>query len=364
MTVALKSGSEGKAFSVITDELKRLSGRTIGLTESVTDLGRSMLEIFSRLRSFLSELNALQSGLFASLEESLAAGFAGVETDALAAGRFFGELMARARGVKAPVLRVMNEVQLQDIVRQSLQHVGISLAEARAATSTAGGDKAFVAAVAELCGSLVDDIVAKLDASAASFGSDMESVRGLVDECERERSAYLQGQGGESSELDIDSYNADSARYLGGKRNALAIAKRMSEQVHGLDESFKGLSKLLSRFQTIVVASRIEVAKTQALAGVANTVAEMIELTEKIETDVGEAMATTKDFIQLASAAIAEYSASAGQEDQRLVEALRGVEENIRGLEGVRSAVDRAIEAFSVYTPDFIALIGEAGEAL
>ena len=43
MTVALKSGGAGKAFSVITDELKRLSTSTIALTESITARGRELM---------------------------------------------------------------------------------------------------------------------------------------------------------------------------------------------------------------------------------------------------------------------------------------------------------------------------------
>jgi hypothetical protein len=175
-----------RAFSVITDELKRLSGRTIGL--------------------------------FASLEESLASGFSAVEADALGAGCFFCELMARARGVQAPLLRVMSEAQLQDIIRQSLQHVGFSLEEAPRCRLARGRQG-------------------------------------------------LRRRGGRALHQPHRRHNRRARRErgeLGGKRNTLATAKRMSEQARGLDESFKELSKLLSRFQTIV-ASRIEVAKTRAL---------------------------------------------------------------------------------------------------
>ena len=67
------------------------------------------------------------------------------------------------------------------------------------------------------------------------------------------------------------------------------MASRLTDHVAALDGSFKSLAELLSRFQNIVVASRIEVAKTKALAGVATTVGGMITLTGRIETDVGAA---------------------------------------------------------------------------
>jgi hypothetical protein len=262
----------------------------------------------------------------------------------------------------------MGEVQLQDIVRQSLQHVGISLEEARAAVAGGeAGSESFAAAVSELSGSLIDDIVAKLDSSAASFGADMEAVSGIVDSSEASRSSYLEGVrasivgagGGES--LD---FRQRSERYLELQRVVMAMSSRLSEQVKGLSDSFKGFSTLLARFQNIVVASRIEVAKTKALAGVSTTVGGMVELTAKIEADLGEAMETTKAFTALSSGAIAEYSARDEGEGERLVSTLAAAEADMSRFFGARSSLRGAIDGFSLYTGEFIALIGRARNAL
>ena len=360
MTVALKSGSEGKAFSVITDELKRLSTRTIALTEEVTARGRALLESFGRLRSSLGELDEFQGGFFAELDQTLAGGLADIERSCAEASRFFGELLARARGVREPVSRVMQEIQHQDIARQSLQHVVISLKEALASASEEGESLAFIGAVTELSESLASDVVQKFEASAASFGSDMKAVRDIVARCERERSTFLVGADESLKALDTAGFTAGSARYLELKRSVISSARRLSDQVKGLDESFKGLAGLLSRFQTIVVASRIEVAKTRALVGVATTVQGMIQLTDRIETDVRAAMDTTKDFIKAASAAIVEYAA--GEGDERLTATLERIQGDIGRLDASRGAVRAAVDGFSLYTADFISLAREASE--
>ena len=91
------------------------------------------------------------------------------------------------------------------------------------------------------------------------------------------------------------------------------MASRLTDHVAALEGSFKGLAALLSRFQNIVVASRIEVAKTKALAGVVNTVGGMVTLTERIATDVTAAMDTTKDFTTVANDAIGGYSVEASR---------------------------------------------------
>ena len=367
MTVALKSGAAGKAFSVITDELKRISGRTIGLTDVVTASGRSLLEHFDRLRGILAELGDFQREFFSMIDATLGSGFSDLETQLRAASSFFSSLLAEARSVRDPVLRVMGEVQLQDIVRQSLQHVGFSLEEAR--NSAQGADptqSAFIAAVAELTGTLIQDIVGKLDASALSFGSDMGAVASIVGESERKRLDYLgsggAGAAGACAELGV--FRSGSERYLDLKRDIVSMASRLSDHVAGLDGSFKGLASLLSRFHNIVIASRIEVAKTQALAGVSTTVGGMISLTDRIEGDVNAAMVTTRDFKRLVGEALGGYSVEGDRESDRLVSTLRRVEGDLNRLSSLKETLQCSISGFSLYTEDFIALIARAGEEL
>jgi hypothetical protein len=366
MTVALKSGGEGKAFSVITDELKRLSGRTISLSEGVTASGRSLLDFFAKLRNVLAELDGFQRDFFSTIDQTLGSGYEELERGLSGANSFFSTLLGEARLIREPVLRVMGEIQLQDIVRQSLQHVGLSLDEAR--SSALVGDiptTAFIAAVAELCENLVGDIAVKLESSASTFGSDMDTVSDIVSESERKRLGFLEEARASKVSVDPGAFQRGSERYLELKRSVVSMSSRLADYVRGLDKSFKGLAAILARFQNIVVASRIEVAKTKALAGVSNTVAGMIVLTDRIEADVGEAMETTKGFNLLADEAIKSYAQGSGAaEGDRLGATLAEVEENMTRLSRASEAVRSAIDAFSLYTDDFIDLISRAGAEL
>jgi hypothetical protein len=361
MTFALKSGAAGKAFSVITDELKRISGTTIALSEGVTASGRILLEAFARLRGSLSELDLFQRGFFHELYESIGKGYDEIEAGLSAAASFFSSLLAEARRVREPVLKVMGEIQLQDIVRQSLQHVAISLSEARsAADSGEPRTGAFIAAVAELSGQLIADISGKIGESAGSFGSDMDAIRDLVDSCERRRSEFLAGGERAFSEIDSESFTKGSSRYLELKRGVLSMASSLATQVKSLDDSFKGLAALLTRFQNIVVASRIEVAKTRALAGVATTVAGMVDLTSRIEADVEAAMDMTKEFIKLSRAAVGEFSSSESADGERLLSVLGVLGEGIKSLQERRDTIHSAVSSFALYTADFISLVDRA----
>jgi hypothetical protein len=431
MTVALKSGNAGKAFSVITDELKRLSTRTISLTETITTRGRELKECFGVLRDALGELDAFQDGFFGRLDEALTKGFSSLENGIKDSAGVFADLLGEAMSVRDPVQSIMQSVQLQDIIRQSLQHVTISLVEAekaamdaerrestavdyldeegaeaapREAPAVGSGageagledfagsnmeeDLAFVSAIMRLVDSLIEDVVGKLDASGLSFASSLEAIEFIVGNVERKRSDQAKALEAATSGTGSDTANylEGSAHYLGLKKQVVQTARRLSEQVKGLDESFRGLAGLLSRFQNIVIASRIEVAKNKSLSGVANTVQGMVQLTERLGADVGEAMDTTKTFIKVAYGAIAEYAGSedarrasegsmasgvgsaafeaAAQENDRLVATLERVEANLKILDGARMRVGENLGSFLLYTPEFIDLISEARSVL
>ena len=71
MTVALKAGLAGRAFSYITDELKKLSSRTIIYTEELTGSGASILKDFLEFRKLVGEIQAFQQKFFGDFQERL-----------------------------------------------------------------------------------------------------------------------------------------------------------------------------------------------------------------------------------------------------------------------------------------------------
>lgn len=399
MTVALKSGTAGKAFSVITDELKRLSSRTIGLTEAITGRGRDLMSCFSGLRDSLKELDDFQEGFFGSLDTTLTKGYQVLDSDIRDAVDRLGCLLEEATEAREPVQRVMQGIQLQDIIRQSLQHVTISLREAESVAREAdscevgslGGpgpaqpsegcgagrneDLAFVASIAELAASLIQDVIDQLDSGAEAFSDQIQSVREIVEGVETRRLGFVSSFGGSADTVGSASGNFahGSSRYLELKKKVIQTSRRLSEQVKDLDESFRGLAGLLSRFQNIVVASRIEVAKNRSLSGVANTVQGMVLLTDRIGSDVGEAMDTTKDFIRVAYTAIADYAGGEGlgrasgrdsPEADRLQATLHKVEGDIESLARSRRGLGDALGAFLLYTPAFLSLLAKARDQL
>ncbi|MCA1753295.1 MAG: hypothetical protein LC641_01070 [Spirochaeta sp.] len=127
MTVALKSGTAGRAFSHITDELKHISMLTIQRTEEVTKHGESLLQTFTTFRAALSEAGTFHEELFGEFRKRLHESFERFSEGVTNTVSALSSIRSRSEEVKAPLAFIMQEIQVQDLIKQSIDHVVISL---------------------------------------------------------------------------------------------------------------------------------------------------------------------------------------------------------------------------------------------
>ena len=363
LTAALKSGSAGRGFSVITDELKQISNKTISVTEDISSQGRKLLDSFRSLSAILTDLDSLQERFFEDIRTTLSEGFSALDSKVQEAAEAFGALSREAAGVREPILGIMQGVQVQDILRQSIDHVIVSLREVFKDPSVSLKDElVFTAAVADLSVSVLTDVIERIRDGVSGMTGYVDEVETFVEALERKRQRTVNL----CEDFGIGSGQAagKAETYLALKGRALTAGRSLSEQVRKLNDSFRVLSSLLGKFQNIVVASRIEIARTRALSVVSNTVAGMIEITESLGRDVGRATDLTKTFIKTASAEILAYDKIQERNDERLSLSVRRMEDELERLESSRERVREAISSFRLYTPQFLELIRTARESL
>jgi hypothetical protein len=363
LTAALKSGSAGRAFSVITDELKQLSSKTIATTVDISSRGQKLLECFRSLGGDLTDLAALQDRFFEEVRSTLTNGFSSLETRMHRAADAFTSLAKDASGVKEPIVGIMQGVQVQDILRQSIDHVILSLQEILKDEDASQKDElVFAAAVADLSVSVLNDVIAKIDEGVTMMTAQINDVVAVVENVDQRRESVIGGY--EDTGLGSGDTAEKAGSYLKLKNKAISSGRNLSSQVKLLNDSFKLLYSLLNRFQNIVVASRIEIARTRALSVVSNTVAGMIEITESLGRDVGSATEVTKAFIKTASADILSYDHAQGESDLKLTEAVSRMESELARLGTARERVRDTISSFRLYTPEFLGLIQTSRSAL
>lgn len=372
MTVALKSGHAGKAFSVITDELKRLSSRTIQLTDQLTLDGRTLLGHFSSYREEIRKLEATQSALFEGLSQRVHGRFQDLEVRLRGIGSSLESLVDESRKVEGPVQAIMETVQLQDIIRQSLDHVLMALEELRSPKDegpVAPADlAAFKKTLAALSDSILQDVRASLDGARHTFQVEAATIRSVIAKGEKRRRALLDesfGSGGaglasssfaETSMMLVEIGGHVDA-YIHLKRSLAGNGARLSESVEGLDRRFKAFEKILNRFRTIDVACRIEVSKQAVLRSINDTVTEMSALIDRIAADVDEAVSITQAFIGSTRSAVSAYADTSLGEAEIFDSAESGLRQSHESLGLLKDSIQGGIRNFSLFTADFVQLL-------
>ncbi|PKL23779.1 MAG: hypothetical protein CVV47_13280 [Spirochaetae bacterium HGW-Spirochaetae-3] len=364
MTVALKSGTAGRAFSVITDELKRLSGRTIRHADDLSKAGTTLLERLEELKGTLGSLTEMQSSFFEAARAALESGFIALDREVEEAATSIRTLSEGASGVRAPIASIMQEVQLQDIIRQSLDHVRLSLMAAKPEGSEPSveaidpeEERAFLAEISRLSASLLDDVSGQVRASLDRFNGGIAGVNDVMDSVEVSRSQIIAARNGDG---DGGDYRSKADAYIATKESAFSSASTISDGVKRLDDRFKEMDTILARFKSIVTASRIETARNKALAIVTNTVMGMMDLTEQLAEDVASAGGVTRSFGKSLASGMSDYLSGA----ERYMEALRVQTDALHGkfvhIGESRKQLWSTESDFRPFSDDFSKAIGEA----
>lgn len=371
MTVALKSGTAGRAFSHITDELKHISMLTIQRTEEVTTRGESLLDTFTSFRSTLSEAGAFHEDLFGEFRERLHNSFQRISAGVTHTVEALGSIRGLSEQVKEPLSLIMQEVQIQDLIKQSIDHVVISLNELEDVSDTDSEDQkldelAFLRAIPDLCDGVLEDVQHKLTHSISVFQKNIEAAENSMNAAEQKRKRFvrqgldhaseesgsLQGLFDESSKM-VEKLIADLDRSLELKENLNKRSRDLLEELHELEESFQTFDVVVSRFRSVDIASRIEVAKQVVLQQMSSTVEEMTQLTHKIEKDVDDSLSFTKQFIKQTGSIIQRFQELSAAEAP-FVRSFQGdISESYQRLNDAKTHIENSISGFSLFTESF-----------
>jgi hypothetical protein len=377
MTVALKTGSAGRAFSYITEELKRLSSRTIELTDTITGRGGTLLTDFREFRNRMAEVKQYQDELFGRFRERLAGSFdaflGGIEQTAAV----LESIREKSQSIKQPLSNIMQEVQVQDIIKQSVDHVLISLEELKEVEDSDDEEQlldelAFLSSLPDLCITLLDDIREKMSASLEVFRRNADEARGIIEQAEQDRREFVhQSMHAGSEEREglealfaraskmLEDLLADTHRSMDMKRGLTRDSERLLAEVSQIEHDFRSFSTLITRFRSIDIASRIEVAKQEVLQQMSGTVETMNALTHKIERDVNVSLDATKTFITDTSDVISRYQSVFTDEEKLVAEFDSRMTRLSSELAEAKNTLGARIEGLSLFSDRFVNLFRE-----
>lgn len=377
MTVALKAGLGGRAFSYITDELKKLSSRTIIYTEELTRSGASILKDFLEFRKLVGEIQAFQQRFFGDFQEKLNKCFDRYNMGVKQLAEMLFGVIEEAKAVKKPLYRIMEEVQLQDIIKQSLEHVLLSLKEFDLDPEAEYNDHlldelSFVEKLPRLCQDLLDDISLKIRQSRDLFSTNLTDIRSTLRDVEEQRGAFLKYftdrgenelEGGALEQMFAESVGvlkellSGIDRSMTGKKAIGRDGNRIIENITVLKTGFENFFEIIDRFYAIEVASRIQVAKQEVLRDRTETVNEMTRLTARIDDDVKEALRILKDALTKIYRNINRYSDKVEMEMSVVQETADCIKSSYDRLMFSKTTLADTLKNFSVYSERFLSLL-------
>lgn len=377
MTVALKAGLGGRAFSYITEELKKLSSRTIIYTEELTRSGASILKDFLEFRKLVGEIQAFQQRFFGDFQEKLNKCFDRYNMGVKQLAEMLFGVIEEAKAVKKPLYRIMEEVQLQDIIKQSLEHVLLSLKEFDLDPEAEYNEHlldelSFVEKIPRLCQDLLDDISLKIRQSRDLFSTNLTDIRSTLRDVEEQRGAFLEYftdkgenelEGGALEQMFAESVGvlkellSGIDRSMTGKKAIGRDGNRIIENITVLKTGFENFFEIIDRFYAIEVASRIQVAKQEVLRDRTETVNEMTRLTSRIDDDVKEALRILKDALTKIYRSINRYSDKVEMEMSVVQETADCIKSSYDRLMFSKTTLADTLKNFSVYSERFLSLL-------
>ncbi|MFP4643606.1 MAG: hypothetical protein ACLFM0_04555 [Spirochaetales bacterium] len=378
MTVALKSGSAGRAFSYITEELKRLSASTIEMTESIESRGAQLHETFTSFQREMEEAASRQQEVFSHAAERLEESFASFQRGLSDIAGRIETIAEEATTVKGPLQSIMEEVQLHDLVKQSVDHVLISLEELTRVSETSSTEEAldeltFFEQMPELCKGILDEVADRIRGSVALFREKSAEASRIVESLEKHSGDFQQTfiEGRTRSTDSIDALYEKSSSVLHTLLHDLNVSIRerqkiadhsrdLMKQVNRLNDDLRKFSVLVDRFRSVDVHSRIEVSKQAVLQEMGNSVEEMTELTKRIEADVSSSIDTTSGFMSSSSAVLAQAREVFERESDYVRKFIRRVRDRYAELNTARSVLSETVSGFAAFTGRFHELFEEA----
>ncbi len=375
MTVALKAGQAGRAFSVITEELKYLSTETIGSTEKLTAEGKKILELFFQYKSNIERIQKFQENFYAGFRTKLETSFENFRQGVSKIAEILLQVIEGASGTKKPLINIMEEIQRQDIIRQSIQHVVLALSQDEgpakpvgSVTDNALDELAFAALLPDLSTTLLRDVETNIKRGIDTFRANLVELRQMLENAEQEKQVFIEYFDTGENALDkmfgesivgMSSLLSTVQKSMGDKAKLSPEGAKILEELKTLEESFEEFTAFVDRFRTVDISSRIELAKQEVLRGKRETMGSLTSLAKQIGSDVKSALEIILKTTERIETTIRQFAAEVAKGTSRvegLVTAIRGV---YGRLTQAKDFLSHAMRDFSLYTGRFFTLFDD-----
>ncbi|WP_028972619.1 hypothetical protein [Spirochaeta cellobiosiphila] len=367
LTVAVKAGKAGGAFSYITSEIRKLTQRMIGLADSLGQKGEKIELTLGEYQQTVRGSLGSQQDLLANLEKDISRSFDTFFHETQNVIGILKDLMETAKKIRQPFMKVMQTIQMQDILRQSLDHIILFIDEKeKAAFDDSMDELRFYVDASRLSEEILEDIRKQYVSSVLSFSHEYESLKGLFSLMKDkivEFRAHFDSVGDTKSIFAenfalatkiIEDVVSSLNKSLKEKSNVSDLSKELDVMVSSVEKDLSAIGTLVDRFQNINIASRIEVARQVALKEMVKNIEEMSDVIVSIESNVTDALNKTKDFIEGTKRVVSQLAEQSKEESSFIKTFSSQLKDMYEEIYNEGSKMQHSISHFSLVEGDFL----------
>jgi len=380
MVVSIKSGKEGQAFSYITSNLKQLSLRLISQSDALIANEQSITENISILQSTIEEVERISNktaSTSASDNSDISQVLDSIMTE-------LNRMFDNAAEVRQPILKAMECIQMQDIIRQSLDDVILTVSKIQDTEKTNDytnvddqlDQACFDEQLTDIALRLLENINKKLIASIEVFKANRDKINFILSSVEDMRKKFIKTSLQDTSKTTslqscINKTSEDFSKFISSFKSYQIAQEQVLEKSNVIQNSVQRIQLCFSDFFPIInnltyvaIAQRIEVARNTNINSIKSTVEYMSGLISQTDHNVQEAQDLLQNFIDNSTKQIKNFSLEA-EADRKIFSAInKSKTDFINSLDKLKKNFIKMIENFKVYSDDFFTVYHSIEESI
>ncbi len=368
MVISIKSGEKGQAFSRITENLQRLSKDMFQFSDKLNEEEQMLLSHINTLKQIFSGILDAQRNL--STKDS--SGASDIKQLITNVSMPINSMESSIENIYQPIQKAMEGLQMQDMIRQALDHVLRCLQEiSKSPAPAAGSDEeldfvSFNIALYQLCEEVLKDTNSYISQSISNFDKNWGKVIEILDNVEESKNNFEQrflsdfSVSTENIEKRlskiVDSFKAmmdEFNSYYIVQKDLLHTCQNITEKARLIYAVFDNLRPVMSRLHHVRILQQIEVAKNDAIKSVQDSVTDMDNLISSANLSLDTMQALLESFIADTSSMLNTFTTSITKDNENMVK-LRAEKTKLFGeLQEGQARMASIIQNFTVFPSGF-----------
>lgn len=368
MVISIKSGERGRAFSSITESLKQLSTDMNIYSNKLLEEEQGLLEQINVLKEAFGELMDYKKDLLSVGNSSSSDVSALIEN----ASTPLDEIKSIIQSASSPILAAMEGLQLQDIIRQALDHILLCLAESSLVASDEEVSEetvdniSFNISLLRLAKTVLEDICVDIKKSIEMFSSNWQKVVSILEAIEPKRVTYV------SRFLDKQNYSEENLHakmikindhfseilkqfslYQSSQKKLERNCNGINEKAHLMYGVFEALKPIIDRLHHVRILQQIEVAKNPAIAAVKDSVIDMDNLISSANHSLDDMQDMLNGFIAGIKTLLSEFTIATKSDSIEMNKIRLGKNAFFNEFKNMQDKLSSIFSQFSVFPEGF-----------